>query len=120
MTLRSMALLCAGAVAVAARWRWLPWPEPGAAPALDLLALRDPALYWAAWGWQWAYPAAAAGVAGSFAASAWDVWGRRRGPPRCAASCPTGRWTAPSPSPRSWSASSTTPSSRGRSSAPRG
>ena len=78
MTLRSMALLCAGAVAVAARWRWLPWPEPGAAPALDLLALRDPALYWAAWGWQWAYPAAAAGVAGSFAASAWDVWGRRR------------------------------------------
>ena len=78
MTLRSLALLCAGAVAVAARWRWLPWPEPGAAPALDLLALRDPTLYWAAWGWQWAYPAAAVAVVGSFAASVWDVWGRRR------------------------------------------
>ncbi len=80
MTLRFLALLCAAAVAVAARWRWLPWPEPGASPALDLLALRDPALYWAAWGWQWAYPAAAVAVCGSFAAVAWDVWGRRRPP----------------------------------------
>ena len=99
MTLRSFSLLCAGAVAVAARWRWLPWPEPGVAPALDLLALRDPALYWAAWGWQWAYPAAAVAVCGSFAAAAWDVWGHRRRPRAVRAELPIWPLTTSEPEP---------------------
>ena len=79
MTPRMLAWAAFGAVAVLARWRFWPWPDPGEAPALDLVAVYDPALYWAFWLWGWAWPAAAGGVAGSFAMSAWDVWGPRAG-----------------------------------------
>ena len=80
MTPRSLAWAAFGAVAVLARWRFWPWPAPGETPALDLVAVYDPALYWAFWLWGWAWPAAGVGVAGSFALSAWDVWGPRGSP----------------------------------------
>ena len=80
MTPRALAWAAFGAVAVLARWRFWPWPAPGEAPALDLVAVYDPALYWAFWLWGWAWPAAGVGVAGSFALSAWDVWGPRGSP----------------------------------------
>ena len=80
MTPRLLAWGAFGAVAILARWRFWPWPAPGEAPALDLVAVYDPALYWAFWLWGWAWPAAGVGVGGSFALSAWDVWGPRGSP----------------------------------------
>ncbi len=77
MTLRSLTLAVFAAVAIAARWRYRPWPELGEAPVLDLVAAQDPALYWALRAWVWLLPAAAVAVAGSFALAAWDVWGPR-------------------------------------------
>ena len=80
MTPRSLAFSCCAALAVLARWRFRPWPAPGEAPPLDLVAVYDPGLYTAFWLWGWLWPAAAVAVAGSFALSAWDVWGPRAGP----------------------------------------
>ncbi len=80
MTPRMLAWGAFGAVAVLARWRFWPWPAPGEAPTLDLIAVYDPTLYWAFWLWGWAWSAAGVGVGGSFALSAWDVWGPRGGP----------------------------------------
>ena len=72
---RTLAVRCAAVVAVLARWRQAPWPAPGEAPALDLVALHDPGLYWALWAWGWLWPAAAVMIAGSFALALWEVWG---------------------------------------------
>ncbi len=79
MRARWLAWAAFGSVAALARWRYRPWPEAGEVPALDLVAVYDPALYWAFWLWNWAWPAAAVGVAGSFALAVWDVWGPRFG-----------------------------------------
>ena len=79
MRARWLAWAAFGSVAALARWRYRPWPEAGEVPALDLIAVYDPALYWAFWLWNWAWPAAAVGVAGSFALAVWDVWGPRSG-----------------------------------------
>ncbi len=78
MTARSLALVAAGSVAVLARWHFQRWPEPGEVPALDLVAVYDPGLYWACRLWNWVWPAAAVAVAGSFLLSAWEVWGPQR------------------------------------------
>jgi len=80
MRSRWVAWAAFGAVASLARWRFWPWPAAGEAPALDLVAAYDPALYWAFWLWGHAWPAAAVGVIGSFALSVWDVWGPRGDP----------------------------------------
>ena len=116
MTPRLLAWAAFGAVAALARWRFWPWPEAGEAPALDLVAVYDPALYWAFWLWAYAWPAAAVGVVGSFALSAWDVWGPRGGTAAVRGALPGGRLPGRSPSPRSWSGSSTTRSALSRSS----
>ena len=79
MTVRSLAFGAFGSVAVLARWRLRPWPDPGEVPALDAIAVYDPSLYWVFWLWGWAWPAAAVAVVGSFALTAWDVWGPRSG-----------------------------------------
>ena len=79
MRARWLAWAAFGSVAALARWRFRPWPEAGEVPALDLVAVYDPVLYWAFWLWNWAWPAAAVGVAGSFALAVWDVWGPRFG-----------------------------------------
>ena len=80
MTPRVLAWAAFGVVAALARWRFWPWPAPGEAPALDLVAVYDPALYWAFWLWAYVWPGAAVGVVGSFSLSAWDVWGPRGSP----------------------------------------
>ena len=80
MRSRWLAWAAFGVVASLARWRFWPWPGAGEVPALDLVAVYDPALYWAFWLWGHAWPSAAVGVVGSFVLSAWDVWGPRSDP----------------------------------------
>ena len=81
MTPRMLAWACLRHGGVLARWRFWPWPAPGEAPALDLVAVYDPALYWAFWLWGWAWPAAGVGVGPSLlSAGACEAgwWARRR------------------------------------------
>ena len=77
MTLGRQAALYAAGLAALARWRWDPWPGPGEAPALDLVAYHDPGLLDALQAWHYAGPAAAALIVGSAALSLWEVWGPR-------------------------------------------
>ncbi len=84
MNSRSLAVVCGAAVAILARSRFRPWPDPGEVPPLDLVAAYDPSLYHAFWLWNWLWPGAAVAVIGSFAFAIWDVWGPhgRRAPVR--------------------------------------
>ena len=77
MTIGRQAVLYAAGLAALARWRWDPWPLPGEAPALDLVAHHDPGLLAALQAWHYAGPAAAALIVGSAALSLLEVWGPR-------------------------------------------
>lgn len=75
-----------GMILSACRLRWDPFPAPGINPFLDLIALNDPALYYAIAGCYYLAPWTAAGVGGAMLLSAWQVWfsssstdARRRG-----------------------------------------
>lgn len=78
MTLGRLGVACGAVLASAARWRYDPWPEPGAVAALDLVAAVEPGLHAALRVWHLAGPACATLVGGSLALSLWDVWGPRR------------------------------------------
>ena len=56
------------------RLRWDPFPAPGDNPFLDLIAINDPALYYAITGWYYLAPWIGAGVVGAVLVSAWQVW----------------------------------------------